>query len=135
MAPAPINVPGAIVMELRSVAFTPMNEYVPTRTWPETTTCEAMWMEAPVISLAGKTHAARVGLSLLSAVGLSDLAAHDIDQYVAAAVSLATDQSRLIDMKQSMRTRMKESALMDAKEYARKIESAYRDMWSKWCRG
>ena len=40
-----------------------------------TTTCDALWMGVPVISLAGKTAVGRGGLSILSNVGLPELVA------------------------------------------------------------
>src|SRR5207253_2197113 len=59
-----------------------------------TTTCEALHMGVPVISLCGRTHAGRVGLSLLSQVGLQDLVAEDEAGFVTRAVALAQDPAR-----------------------------------------
>ncbi len=56
-----------------------------------TTTCEALWMGAPVVTLAGKTHVSRVGVSLLTNVGLPELVAHSKEEYVRIAVELARD--------------------------------------------
>jgi predicted O-linked N-acetylglucosamine transferase (SPINDLY family) len=50
-----------------------------------TTTCEALWMGVPVVTLAGRTHAGRVGMSLLGAAGLGDLVARDAGEYVRIA--------------------------------------------------
>ena len=50
-----------------------------------TTTCEALWMGVPVITLSGESHASRVGKSLLSAVCLENLATDSREQYVATA--------------------------------------------------
>ena len=97
-----------------------------------TTTCEALWMGVPVISLAGKTHAARVGVSLLSNVGLSDLVAASDEQYVQISVKLANDHERITNLRSTLRQRMEQSPLMDAPRYARDIETALRDMWRKW---
>jgi predicted O-linked N-acetylglucosamine transferase (SPINDLY family) len=98
-----------------------------------TTTCDAIWMGVPVVTLAGNVHLSRVGASLLSSVGLPDLIARDEDQYVAIATQLARDIPRLADLRGSLREQMKASPLMDAPRFARNVESAYRDVWRRWC--
>ena len=98
-----------------------------------TTTCEALWMGVPVISLAGQSHVSRVGVSLLSNVGLEDFIGHTADQYVEAAVRLAGDLSKLEHKRQNLRQHMEQSPLMDAPKFARNIEAAYRLMWQGWC--
>ncbi|MBI5786223.1 MAG: tetratricopeptide repeat protein [Rhodocyclales bacterium] len=106
-------------------------------TWPYhgvTTTCEALWMGVPVVSLVGATHASRQGLSLLSAVGLQDLAVGSHDDYVACAAALAQDRSRLAELRMTLRSRMLASPLTDAAGFARKLEAAYRGAWQQWCK-
>ncbi|MGB8167556.1 MAG: tetratricopeptide repeat protein [Chthoniobacteraceae bacterium] len=96
-----------------------------------TTTCEALWMGVPVVSLAGKTHASRVGVSLLSTVGLPELVASSENEYLHLAVKLANDLPRLTKLRQTLRHRMQDSPLMDGPRLARGIEAAYREMWRK----
>jgi len=98
-----------------------------------TTTCEATWMGVPVVAVEGNTHASRVGISLLNAVGLTELVAKNTDEYVEIAASLANDRLRLRELKHGMRDRMKASPLLDARGYARKVEQAYQAMWRAWC--
>ena len=98
-----------------------------------TTSCEALWMGAPVVVLAGETHAGRVGASLLSAVGLGELIALSEEEYVRIAVELATDQSRLAELRETMRTRMRNAPLTDAKGFTRSLEKEYRAMWRTFC--
>jgi protein O-GlcNAc transferase len=98
-----------------------------------TTTCEALWMGVPVITLAGSRHVARVGVSLLSNVGLPELVADSVEDYVEKAVALANDRSRLAALRAGLRERMQRSPLMDAPRFARNMESAYRAMWRQWC--
>ncbi len=93
-----------------------------------TTTCEALWMGVPVVTLAGDRHAARVGLSLLSRVGLDRLAANDEESYIATAVELARDAAALSELRLGLRERMKRSPMMDAPRFARDVEAAYRAM-------
>ena len=99
-----------------------------------TTTCEALWMQRPVITLAGNTHAGRVGVSLLQAVGLPELIAKTPDDYISLAAGLAQDGARLAELRASVRDRMAGSALCDGKAFAAKFESALRMMWREWCR-
>jgi protein O-GlcNAc transferase len=98
-----------------------------------TTTCEALWMGVPVVTLAGQTHAARVGASLLESVGLSQCVAHSVDQYVNLAAGLAADRALLAAVRSGLRERMEHSALRDEAGFARKLETAYRQLWRNWC--
>ena len=84
-----------------------------------TTTCEAMWMGVPVVTLAGESHAGRVGVSLLHRVGLDDLVASDLDGYVDAAAGLAGDRERLGELRSGLRARMRGSSLCDAQAVTR----------------
>jgi protein O-GlcNAc transferase len=98
-----------------------------------TTTCEALWMGVPVISLAGQTHVSRVGVSLLNSVGLPELIEQSAEEYVSIAVGLAKDLPRLTELRRTLRERMRASTLMDGPRFARDIEAAYRQMWRNWC--
>jgi predicted O-linked N-acetylglucosamine transferase (SPINDLY family) len=93
-----------------------------------TTTCEALAAGVPVVSLAGSSHVARVGVSLLNAVGLSDLVAEQREDYIALAVKLAADRARLQQLRTSLGERMKTSVLADAEGFTRKLEECYRQM-------
>ena len=98
-----------------------------------TTTCDALYMGTPVLTLAGPTAAGRAGTALLSTIGLSDLVAHTPDEFVEKAAHLAADLPRLIDLRRGLRARLTASPLMDAPRFARDIEAAYRHMWRQWC--
>lgn len=97
-----------------------------------TTTCDALWMGVPVVTLAGDTHVSRVGASLLCAVGLSDLVATDAVQYVERALALATDHPRRAALRGSLRSRMAASPLTDGPGFTRRFEAALREMWGRW---
>jgi predicted O-linked N-acetylglucosamine transferase (SPINDLY family) len=94
-----------------------------------TTTCEALWMGVPVVSVAGMLHEARVGASLLETVGLSELVADDVAGYVAKAVELARDRQRVIALRREIRPMVQRSALRDEPAYTREFENAIRQMW------
>lgn len=93
-----------------------------------TTTCEAVWMGTPVVALRGDRHAARVGASLLTRLGLGELIAATPDDYVAIAVALAQDRSRLGQLRISLRSMMAASPLCDAAGFTASVEEAYRTM-------
>lgn len=94
-----------------------------------TTTCEALWMGVPVLSLVGDRHAARVGLSLLRQVGLERLAVPSPDAYVAQAGALAGDLQQLAALRRELRDVMRQSTLCDGPRFAREIEAAYFRIW------
>ena len=97
------------------------------------TTCDALWMGVPVVSLAGPTAVGRGGASILANVGVPELVARTPEQYVRIAAALAGDLPRLAELRRTLRARMQASPLMDAPRFARNFEAAYRQMWRNWC--
>lgn len=100
-----------------------------------TTTCEALWMGTPVVTLAGDRHVSRMSASILSCVGNPELVAQTEDDYVRIAAALAHDPARLRELRGGLRRRMADSPLCDAAAFARAMEAAYRDMWRRRCAG
>ena len=98
-----------------------------------TTTCEALWMGVPVVTLAGEAHVSRVGVSLLSNLGLQELIAGTADEYVRIAADLAHNKNRLPELRAAMRLRMQASPLLDAMSMAKNLEQALRQMWIGYC--
>ncbi len=98
-----------------------------------TTTCDALWMGVPVVTLRGRTAVGRAGVSILSNVGLTDWIADNPEQYVSIAQQMAGDLPRLGELRSTLRRRMRQSPLMDAPQFARDVEAAYRQMWHTWC--
>ncbi len=99
------------------------------------TTCEALWMGVPTITLPGETFAARHSLSHLSNAGLADWAANDLAGYVALAVAKASDLDVLADLRARLRTQMKASPLCDAPRFGIGLDAALRHAWRAWCAG
>jgi predicted O-linked N-acetylglucosamine transferase (SPINDLY family) len=94
-----------------------------------TTTLDALWMGVPTVTLAGDSAHSRGGMSILSNIGLTDLAATSPEQYVEIASKLASDLPRLAELRATLRPRMQASPLMDGPQFARDVEAAYRQMW------
>ena len=90
------------------------------------TTCEALCMGVPVVSLAGERHGARFGVSFLTNIGLPELAAHTPENYLGIAVGLANDKELLCALHARLRTMMVESPLMDGRQYLMDMETMYR---------
>ena len=97
-------------------------------------TCDALWMGVPVVTLSGETAVGRGGRSILSTIGLPELIAETPERYVAIAVSLAAELARLSELRSGLRDRMESSPLRDAGGFARDMEAAWRDIWRAWCR-
>jgi len=98
-----------------------------------TTTCEALWMGVPVVTLSGQVHAGRVGVSLLSAVDRQEWIAETNDAYVEIATDLAMNREQLATHRATLRERMASSQLCDGRSFAMKLEANYRAMWRQWC--
>lgn len=89
------------------------------------TTCEALYMGVPVVSRFGDRHGTRFGLSILSNVGLAELAVVSNEAYVARAVGLARDVELLTLLRKNLRGMMRRSPLMDTRGYVRAVTEAF----------
>lgn len=97
------------------------------------TTCEALWMGVPVVTLPGDTFASRHSLSFLSSVGLSELVARDKADYVRIVAELANDPRMLSELRSGLRARVAASSLCDAQSFAEAFSKIVRDVWRGWC--
>lgn len=89
-----------------------------------TTTCEALFMSVPVVTLVGQTHHSRVGLSILTNVGLPELAARSEEEFVRIASELARDATRLAEMRAGLRPKLLASALCNGGAFATRLVHA-----------
>ena len=99
------------------------------------TTCDALYMGVPVITLAGRGNHERFGLSLLSNVGLPELCATSVDEYVSLAVNIARNRNYLHHLHETLRSRMEKSPVMDSAMYMRDLERIYKKLWRKYEEG
>ena len=97
------------------------------------TTCEALYMGVPVITLRGKSHGARFGVSILTNADVSELIARNSMEYVKKAVQLGKRKELIAGYHAGLREHMLKSPLMDSRQYMKEIEQCYRDAWKIYC--
>ena len=90
-----------------------------------TTTCDALFAGVPVVTLVGHTHNSRFGYSLLKNLQLEELCAQTLSEYVAICTELANDRKRLLDYRQTLPRRFRQSPLMDEGGYMMELELLY----------
>jgi protein O-GlcNAc transferase len=93
------------------------------------TTCDSLWMGVPVITLGGKTAVARAACTVLSNAGVAELIARSPEEYL----RLARDWRRWVELRSSLREKMRASALMDGAGFARDMEAVFREAWGRYC--
>jgi len=98
-----------------------------------TTTCEALLMGVPVVTLAGSQHPGRVGVSLLTNVGHAELIAATEAEYAEKVVALAGDGPRREGLHAGLRGELLASPLCDAAGFAARMQTALRGVWGRWC--
>ena len=125
-------------------AFLPVREYLslydevdialdPTPYSGGTTTCDALWMGVPVLTLPSERPASRSAASVLTSVGLTDWIASSADDYVQRAVAFARAPQKLAELRGSLRERMRASPMMNEERFTRSLEALYRELWHRWC--
>jgi predicted O-linked N-acetylglucosamine transferase (SPINDLY family) len=96
-----------------------------------TTASDALWMGLPVVTLMGTAFAGRVAASLLNAIGVPELVTHSPEAYEALALKLARDPSALAALKEKLAANRATHPLFDTARFARGLEAAYREMWTR----
>lgn len=128
---------------LMLTAQIPKDEYLPTYNRIDicldpfpyqgiTTTLDALWMSCPVVSFAGEQGVERVALSMLSTLEHAELVGRSLEEYEAIAIRLAKDSKRLVDLRSSLRQKLRDSPMMDAPQFVRDLEKVYRELWRRW---
>jgi predicted O-linked N-acetylglucosamine transferase (SPINDLY family) len=98
-----------------------------------TVTCHGLWMGVPVVTLAGQTYCQRLTASVLTNLNLTNLIANSPAQYINIAIKLATDLSRLANLRATLRQILAASTIMDSPRFVQDVETAYRTIWHHWC--
>lgn len=98
-----------------------------------TTSLDSFWMGVPVVTRVGETCAGRAGLSQLFQLDLLEFAAGTDEAFAAVICAAAGNLQRLAELRRTLRPRLSQSPLMDAKRFARNIEAVYRRVWSAYC--
>ena len=99
------------------------------------TTCDALWMGVPVVSLVGDRYASRLGATLLNAVGHPEWTARSEEEYVEKVVELARDVERRKALRYGQRERMAASPLCDAEGLTALLENTCVEMFERWLEG
>jgi len=127
-----VKIEGLIAREDYLAAYSSVDIMLDTFPYPGgTTTCEALWMGVPTLTLLGNTLLARQGASLLTCVGLQDWVANDKNAYVAQAIHFATDIRELALLREGLRNKVIGTALFDASKFSKQFENAMLGMWEQ----
>lgn len=94
-----------------------------------TTTCEALWMGVPTLTLAGARNMERLSATLIQSIGLEEWIASSPEEYVQKAIQFSQDRAYLAQLRSTMRDRLQQSQLLDAQGMTTTLEQAYRQMW------
>jgi predicted O-linked N-acetylglucosamine transferase (SPINDLY family) len=105
-----------------------------TQPWTgHTTSCHALWMGVPILTLSGDRHASRIGQRLILALDLPEWIARDPQDFVEKAVHLTKHLSDLNKLRKNMRNRIIESGISNRPQYVHSLEKAFRQLWILWC--
>jgi predicted O-linked N-acetylglucosamine transferase (SPINDLY family) len=97
------------------------------------TSCEALWMGVPVVTLPGTAAPSRQTWGFLQALGRNEWVAGSPRDYSRIAARLASDHQRLAEIRGSLRQQMAGSPLCDGPSFTGALEAVYRSVWQKWC--
>lgn len=129
---ARVSLHGATTRENYLAAHAEVDMILDTFPYPGgTTTCEALWMGVPTLTLEGNSMLARQGASLLACAGLAEWIAKDKESYIAKAVFLSKDLSKLAALRFALRQQVLASPLFDAPRFAKNLEDALWGMYEK----
>lgn len=125
-----VDLHGALPLEAHLALYHQIDIALDTFPWNgHTTTCLALHMGVPVVSLEGDRFGSRMGVSVLSRVGLTDWVATDAERYIELAIARAHDITELCRLRQRLREQLASSPLCDAVTFTRGLEAVYEALW------
>ncbi|MCR4666352.1 MAG: hypothetical protein K5657_03560 [Desulfovibrio sp.] len=95
------------------------------------TSCNALWMGVPVVTLAGESVIARQGHAIVSALHLEELSANSVEHYINIALGLARNTPLLLGLRRALRSRMTASPLLDVAGFTRELETAFLTIYQR----
>jgi protein O-GlcNAc transferase len=94
------------------------------------TSCEALWMGVPIITLPGARAVSRQTASLLHAIDQNELIATSAADYLQRAAALAEDKQRLATLRATLRSSLAASLICDGAGFTKGLEDAFRTIWA-----
>ena len=98
-----------------------------------TTLIEHLYMGNPFITYSNRPSVGKIGASILTTLGHREWIATSEQEYIDKAVALASDTEKLAEIRNTLRTKLKTSPIMDQKGFVRELENTYQAMWNNWC--
>lgn len=124
---------GSVKREAYLAAHAEVDMILDTFPYPgTTTTCEALWMGVPTLTVAGDSLLSRGGASVMTAIGLTDWIASSSGEYERKAIAFATDIASLAGLRGVLRQRAATSPVFDAPRFARHLQDALWEMWRRY---
>ena len=99
------------------------------------TTCDALYMGVPVVTLGDGSHGGNFGISLLKNIGLEECCTYSVEQYIERAVLLSGDFELLDALHRGLRHMMDKSHVIDGRKYMADLEKAYRQIYGRYIAG
>lgn len=96
------------------------------------TTCDALYMGVPVVTLGDGSEGGNFGISLLKNIGLDECCTYSIEEYIERAVALAQDADLLNVLHSAIRMMMQKSPVMDRQLYMQELEDGYQQIWVQY---
>jgi predicted O-linked N-acetylglucosamine transferase (SPINDLY family) len=100
-----------------------------------TTASDALWLGVPILTFPGRSFAARVCGSLVTAAGLPELVCNSPEEYVARAIELGNDRTLLAAMRLKLEANRSKCVLFDMELLVKSLEDLYEQMWTDYAEG